>query len=69
MPETSKGQDIFNILSSCLETKDLSWERCVGICTDDAPSVVGSISGFASLAKKNLYFVTTQCFIQREVLV
>jgi hypothetical protein len=27
-PETSKGQDILNVLSSFLETKGLSWENC-----------------------------------------
>jgi hypothetical protein len=37
LPETSKGQDIFNVLSSYLETKGLSWRNCVGICTDGAP--------------------------------
>jgi hypothetical protein len=37
MPETTKGQVIFNILSSYLESRGLSWSRCVGICTDGAP--------------------------------
>jgi hypothetical protein len=41
-----KEQDIFNVLSSYLET------NCVGICTDGALSMVGSIRGFASLVKK-----------------
>jgi hypothetical protein len=35
LPETTKGQDIFNILSSYLESCGLSWGRCVGICTDE----------------------------------
>jgi hypothetical protein len=52
MPQTSKGQDIVNVVSSCLEAKGLSWESCVGICTDGNPSMVGSIKGFASLVKK-----------------
>jgi hypothetical protein len=52
LPETSKGQDIFNVLSSDLETQGLSWRNCVGICTDGAPSVVGSMRGFACLVKK-----------------
>jgi hypothetical protein len=39
-------------MSSYLETIGLSWEKCIGICTDGAPSMVGSIRGFASLAKK-----------------
>ncbi len=37
LPETTKGHDVFNILSSYLESCGLSWNRCVGICTDGAP--------------------------------
>jgi hypothetical protein len=40
LPETAKSRDIFNILSSCLECCGLSWNRCVGIYTDSAPSVM-----------------------------
>jgi hypothetical protein len=64
-----KGSDIFNVLSSYLETKGLSWENCVGICTDGAPSMVGFIRGFTSRVKKENPDVTTHCFIHREVLV
>jgi hypothetical protein len=71
LSETSKGQDIFNVSSSCLKTNSRSWENCVGICTDDAPSVAGSIRCFASLVKKrkNPKVTTTYSFIYREVLV
>ncbi len=31
LPETTKGHDVFNILSSYLESCGLSWSRCVGI--------------------------------------
>jgi hypothetical protein len=68
--QRSKGEDIFNVLSSYLETKGLSWENCVGICTDGAPSVLGSNRGFASLVKERKNpDVTTYCFIERERLV
>lgn len=50
--ETCKGQDIFNVLSSCLETNGLSWENCVGISTYGVPPVIGSIRSFAFLVKK-----------------
>lgn len=70
LPETTKGQDIFNILSAYLESQGLSWNGCVGICTDGAPSMVGSMKGFSSLVKKeNPNVVTTHCFIHREVLM
>jgi hypothetical protein len=69
LPETSTGQDMFNVLSLYLETKYLSWEKCIGICTDGAPSVIGSIRGFALMLKKNPDIVTAHGFIHREVLV
>jgi hypothetical protein len=37
LPETTKGQDTFNILYSYLESCGLSLSRGVGICTDGAP--------------------------------
>ncbi|XP_003381610.1 conserved hypothetical protein [Trichinella spiralis] len=50
LPEMSKRKDVFNVLSSHLETKDFSWKNCVGICTDGALSMVGSMRGFVSLS-------------------
>jgi hypothetical protein len=50
-PETIKGQSIFNEWSSYLETKALSRENCLGICTDGAPSMFDSIRGFTLLVK------------------
>jgi hypothetical protein len=58
LSETSKGQEVFNVLSSYLETKGLSLENCAGICTDGAPSIVGSIRSFASLVKKKKKILT-----------
>ena len=42
------GQDIFSTVSDYLRTVDLTWKSCVGICTDGAPSMVGSVKGFVS---------------------
>jgi hypothetical protein len=69
LPETTKGEDIFNILSY-LESYGLSWSRCVGICTDGAPSMIGSIKGFVTLVKeKNPDVKTTHCILYQELLV
>jgi hypothetical protein len=65
LPETSKGQVIFNVLSSYLETKGLSLENCVGICTGGSPSVVCSIRGLASLVKKENPDIITHCWFQK----
>jgi len=46
LPSTTKGQDVFDILTTHLKKHGLSWDSCVGICTDRAPSMVGSIKGF-----------------------
>ena len=70
LPTTTKGQDIFDEITICLEKYGLSWDLCVGICTDGAPSMVGSVKGFASLVEKqNPTIVRTHCFLHREVLV
>ena len=43
LPTTTKGQDIFDAISICLEKYGFSWNLCVGICTDGAPSMVVSV--------------------------
>ena len=48
---TTKGEDSFLILNSYFVKWNLSWESRVGICTDGAPSRVGSIQGLASFVK------------------
>ena len=69
LPTTTKGQDIFDAITICLEKYGLSWDLCVGVCTDGAPSMVGSVKGFASLVEKqNPNIVRTHCFLHREVL-
>ena len=70
LEERTPGQDIFDTLSKYLEENELTWKECVGLCTDEAPSVIGPIKGFVSLVKKvNSEIITTQCFLYREVLI
>ena len=70
MSLTTKGQDIFDILSACLEKLNVSWNSYVGICTDGVPCMIGSIKGFVSpVQRENPNVVQTQCFLRRKVLV
>ncbi|XP_064096477.1 zinc finger BED domain-containing protein 5-like [Macrobrachium nipponense] len=68
--ETTTGNDIFSTLSEYLKSVGLSWQSCVGICTDEAPAMIGSIKGFVSLVKtENSSVITTHCSLHREALV
>jgi hypothetical protein len=70
LPETTKGRDIFNILSSCLEPCGLSGNQCVGIFNDGVPSMIGSIKGFVPLVKEKSHdVITIHSLLHREVLV
>ncbi|XP_025417673.1 protein ZBED8-like [Sipha flava] len=52
LPKTTRGEDVFKVLDDHLSSVNLSWNKCIGICTDGTPSMTGSIKGFISLVKK-----------------
>jgi len=62
LPSTTKGQDVFDILTTYLKKHGLSWDSCAGICTDGAPSMVGSVKGFISCAKTQSYYCANSLF-------
>ncbi|XP_068207531.1 protein FAM200A-like [Palaemon carinicauda] len=70
MSTTTRGQDIFDVITDYLREMNLTWKSCVGICTDGAPCMTGCIKGFVSLAEKeNPDLIRTHCFLHREVFI
>lgn len=66
----TKDQDIFEIVNSYFKQSIISCKMCVGICTDGAPSMVGSIEGFITLAKQiYINLIHTHCFLHHEALI
>ena len=66
---TTKADDILAVVSKLFEENNLSWGKLVGVCTDRAPAMLGSRSGFVTKIKqKSPSAVGTHCVIHREVL-
>ncbi|KRY60500.1 Zinc finger BED domain-containing protein 5, partial [Trichinella britovi] len=67
---TTKGADVFQAVSQFFEVNGLMWEKLVGVCTDDAPAMLGSRSGFMKMVKsKNPSIFAMHCVIHRQALV
>ncbi|XP_068211773.1 protein FAM200C-like [Palaemon carinicauda] len=49
---TTKAEDVVEKLSSFFKANRISWENCCGVCTDGAPAVLGSKSGFQMRVKE-----------------
>ena len=43
---TTTAEDVMEKLSSFMKANRIPWENCCGVCTDGAPVMVGSKSGF-----------------------
>jgi hypothetical protein len=70
LPETTKGQDILDVVDSDSSSHDLSWKSCISSCTGGGPSMQGSLKGFVPLAtQKNTGNVFAHCFLHREALI
>ncbi|KRZ92366.1 SCAN domain-containing protein 3 [Trichinella sp. T8] len=66
---TTKGADVFQAVSQFFEVNGLMWEELVGVCTDGAPAMLGSRSGFVKMVKsKNPSIFAMHCVIHRQAL-
>lgn len=66
---TAKAIDVFSKVHEFFQEYGLSWEKLVGVCTDGAPAMIGSRSGFVKLVKeKNPAVTGTHCVIHRQSL-
>ncbi|XP_077975498.1 zinc finger BED domain-containing protein 5-like [Styela clava] len=66
---TSKAEDVFKLVAELFENNELKWDKLVGVCTDGAPAMIGSRSGFiARIKQKNSDVIGSHCVIHREAL-
>lgn len=66
---TTKAKDIFYVVSRFLDEVNLKWENVIGCCTDGAPAMLGTRSGFQALVKKESPNVkSTHCMLHRHAL-
>ena len=66
---TCRGEDVFKIVKDFFEKHALNWKQLVGICADDAPSMIGYRSGFKGLVTSVAPHVSfTHCVIHRFAL-
>ena len=49
---TTKAGDVMELISAFFEKEGLKWDKLVGVCTDGAPAMLGSRSGFVTLVKQ-----------------
>ena len=66
---TTKADDNLAVVSKLFEENNLSWCKLVGVCTDGAPAMLGSRSGFVTKIKQKCpSALGTHCVIHREAL-
>jgi hypothetical protein len=69
LPTTTTAIDVMEYTSNFFDNARFSWDKLVGVCTDGAPAMLGSRSGFISRIKqKNPNVTGTHCLIHREAL-
>ncbi|XP_034733456.1 zinc finger BED domain-containing protein 5-like [Etheostoma cragini] len=66
---TCTGEDIFTKLDDKLQEEGLSWDECVGVCTDGAGAMLGRKKGLkARVLQVAPHVKFTHCIIHKEAL-
>ena len=66
---TTKAQDVFELINRFFQENNIEWKNLCGVCTDGAPAMLGSRSGFQKLVKDRSPEVTSiHCMIHRQAL-
>uniref|UniRef100_A0A0P4VR47 Uncharacterized protein n=1 Tax=Scylla olivacea TaxID=85551 RepID=A0A0P4VR47_SCYOL len=52
LEQSTKGEDVMQKLTEFFESEGLDWDNLCGICTDGAPAMLGSQSGFVTKSTK-----------------
>lgn len=75
LTEQTRAVDIFDAFMAVVVRFNLDLKKCVSVCTDGAPAMIGIHAGFAVLLKKYIaenfntsFFVSYHCVIHQENL-
>ena len=64
------AREVFKIIDNFSNVNGILWENCVGLCTDEAPSMAGKNAGLQALVQKVApRAVWAHCMINRQSLV
>ena len=69
LEQTTTGQDVLEKIDDVFDSSGLEWEKMCGVCTDGAPAMLGSKSGFQTRVKEKAPNAKgTHCMIHRYAL-
>lgn len=68
--KTTRAIDVFEMITNFFSKHKLNYKEKLGLlCTDGAPSMLGKLSGFTALIKKEIPdIIITHCFLHRHAL-
>uniref|UniRef100_A0A3Q2NXH9 HAT C-terminal dimerisation domain-containing protein n=1 Tax=Fundulus heteroclitus TaxID=8078 RepID=A0A3Q2NXH9_FUNHE len=70
LPERTTIAEIFKVIDAFFRENDISWAKCVALCTDGARAMAGLKSGLIALVRDVApEVIWTHCMLHRESLV